>query len=114
MVLMVNLTDGWGDMGTRISEKQAHFLEMISKLILVINATEGCYVTPSCFRCVKAGHHKKRSFHYRGLAADLNLFVDGVYQRSTEAHEIFGMIWESWGGTWGGYWGDGNHYSLGE
>lgn len=58
--------------------------------------------------------HRKGSFHYKRLAQDLNLFIDGTYQRSTEAHLPLGKFWESIGGTWGGRWGDGNHYSWGE
>jgi len=60
--------------------------------------------------------HKKGSFHYKRLAIDLNLFIDGVYQRSTEAHRPLGEYWKSLGGTWGGDFRkkDGNHYSWGE
>jgi len=58
--------------------------------------------------------HRRGSFHYKKLAADLNLFKNGRYLRSTKSHEPLGIFWESIGGTWGGRWGDGNHYSLGE
>ena len=58
--------------------------------------------------------HKDNSFHYSRLAIDLNLFIDGVYQTTTEAHEPLGEYWKAQGGTWGGDWNDGNHYSLGE
>ena len=58
--------------------------------------------------------HKKGSFHYKRLAIDLNLFIGGVYQRSTKAHRPLGEFWESIGGTWGGRFKDGNHYSWGE
>lgn len=58
--------------------------------------------------------HKEGSFHYKRLAIDLNLFKEGSYLESTEAHRPLGEYWESIGGTWGGRWGDGNHYSYGE
>lgn len=53
-----------------------------------------------------------RSLHVQGLAVDLNLFKDGAYLSSTEAHRPLGLWWEEEGGTWGGHFGDGNHYSL--
>jgi hypothetical protein len=58
--------------------------------------------------------HRKGSFHFKRLAQDINLFKNGRYLRSTEAHRPHGEYWESIGGTWGGRWGDGNHYSWGE
>lgn len=54
----------------------------------------------------------KRSLHCDRMAVDLNLFVDGVWLQSSEAHRPLGELWESWGGAWGGRFGDGNHYSL--
>jgi len=59
--------------------------------------------------------HKKDSFHYKRLAIDLNLFLDGEYLTKTEDHAPIGKFWKFLGGTWGGDWGnDGNHYSWGE
>ena len=48
----------------------------------------------------------------RDVRKNLNLFVDGVWLQSTEAHRELGEWWESVGGSWGGRFGDGNHYSL--
>jgi hypothetical protein len=56
--------------------------------------------------------HIDGSLHYDKLAIDLNLFQDGVYLVSTEAHKPLGEYWESLGGSWGGRFNDGNHYSL--
>ena len=58
-----------------------------------------------------------RSLHLDGLAADINLFKDGVYLEETSAHLIFGQFWKSLGADhrWGGDFKpkpDGNHYSL--
>jgi len=54
------------------------------------------------------------SLHTKRLAADLNLFKDGVFLTTTEAHRPLGEKWESMGGSWGGRFTkpDGNHYSL--
>lgn len=59
------------------------------------------------------------SLHTVRLAIDLNLFKDGVYQRTTEAHRPLGEFWESLSNSamgikccWGGRFGDGNHYSI--
>ena len=54
------------------------------------------------------------SLHTQRLAADLNLFKNGRYLRSTEAHRELGEYWESLHELcrWGGRFQDGNHYSL--
>jgi len=60
--------------------------------------------------------HIDGSFHYKRLAADLNLFVDGVYMTKTSDHKPLGDHWKSLDPkcSWGGDWNDGNHYSYGE
>ena len=54
------------------------------------------------------------SNHRVRLAIDFNLFKDGVYLRTTEAHRKLGEFWEGLHElcAWGGHWGDGNHYSM--
>lgn len=60
----------------------------------------------------------RTSNHPKRLAIDLNLFVDGKYQRSTAAHGPLGAFWEAlhprcrWGGRFKPK--DGNHYELTE
>jgi hypothetical protein len=55
------------------------------------------------------GYHQKR------LAIDLMLFIDGEYQRDTEAYKPLGEFWESlrpenrWGGEFSTI-KDGNHF----
>jgi hypothetical protein len=63
-----------------------------------------------------------KSQHLVRLAADLNLFKDGVYLPQSQDHKPFGDYWESldplnrWGGDWDGDDqvdpddNDGNHY----
>jgi hypothetical protein len=66
--------------------------------------------------------HRSGSFHYKRLAIDFNLFKNGRYLRTTEAHAVLGEFWLELGGSWGGNFKDsegnptpdGNHYSLGE
>jgi len=61
---------------------------------------------------IKKSYSSANSLHKSRLAIDLNLFKDGKYLISTEAHKPLGEYWESIGGTWGGRFKDGNHYSL--
>ncbi len=55
------------------------------------------------------------SLHPKRLAIDLNLFIDGAYQRSSKAYEPLGRFWKSlhpdnaWGGDFTPR--DGNHFS---
>lgn len=62
--------------------------------------------------------HMVGSLHHLGLAADLNLYKGGIYQRASDDHEPLGRFWEQYGKelglplAWGGHFGDGNHYSL--
>jgi len=60
--------------------------------------------------------HNPKGFHYKQLAEDYNLFLNGVWLKETEDHRELGEFWEFMGGTWGGDFDkpDGNHYSLGE
>lgn len=61
---------------------------------------------------VKMGYGHSASAHKQKLAQDINLFRDGKYLDTTEAHRELGEWWESIGGSWGGRFNDGNHYSL--
>jgi hypothetical protein len=99
-----------------LSDLQWDFLRAKVQLIIWAKRQRGYKITEGCGRCHVIGHHKRGSFHYKGLAQDFNLFIDDVYQETTEAHERMGEKWESLGGTWGGRFRkpDGNHYSWGE
>lgn len=59
----------------------------------------------------------KNSLHTQRLAIDINLFKNGRYLDTTEAHRPLGEWWEEqryYGvkPAWGGRFGDGNHYSV--
>lgn len=68
----------------------------------------------------EVGHKKSyssaNSVHKQRLAVDFNLFKDGVYQTSSEAHRALGEFWKGlhpdcrWGGDFAI--ADGNHYSM--
>lgn len=67
-----------------------------------------------CYRHPEATWGHERSLHRDRLAADLNLFIGGKYQQSTEAHRKLGEFWETLHelNRWGGRFNDGNHYSM--
>lgn len=94
-------------MGLR--QKQSIFARMVADLIMW--AYDQGYEITFGDTYAKTGH-KTGSLHYSRLAIDLNLFKDGQYLQTTEAHQPLGDYWESIGGTWGGRFNDGNHYSL--
>lgn len=96
-----------------LGDKQRKFSLMIAKLI-IFAYKKGYEIT--CGDFFAHDKHKDGSFHYKKLAADLNLFKDRKYLTKTEDHRFLGEKWESMGGTWGGRFRnkDGNHYSLGE
>jgi hypothetical protein len=60
--------------------------------------------------------HMKNSLHYVGLAADINLYVGGVWISDGE-HAVWKELGAYWEGldpqlAWGGHFGDANHFSL--
>lgn len=56
--------------------------------------------------------HKAGSQHYKKLAADINLFLNGDYLTETSDHQEIGDYWEALDphNRWGGRYEDGNHY----
>ena len=89
--------------------KQNRFVRLIS-LLIQFAISEGFEI--SFGDAFATSGHRKGSLHYKRLAIDLNLFKNGTYLTTTEAHRVLGEYWESLGGSWGGRFGDGNHYSL--
>ena len=104
----------------KLGEKQRKFTHMIAQLInwAYANGYEltvgDAYRDPRVFGALghSMGYGRSSSLHKQRLAMDLNLFIGGVYQTTTEAHAPLGAYWESIGGSWGGKFQDGNHYSL--
>lgn len=109
-------------MSETLGQKQRRFTLMVSRLIQYLysagyEATLGdAYRDPRLHGAlgVKMGYGHPKSAHKQRLAVDLNLFKDGVFQETTEAHKPIGEWWElqSPDARWGGRFNDGNHYSL--
>jgi hypothetical protein len=103
-----------------LGQKQRKFVRMIADLIVWAydNGYEltfgDAYRDPRLHGQMgwKVGYGAASSCHKIRLAVDFNLFKDGVFLESTEAHQPLGEQWEKMGGTWGGRFNDGNHYSL--
>lgn len=99
-----------------LREEQTEFARLVPRLIdkafeLGFEVTLG-----DCYRDRRCAYGSTKTFHRNRLAIDLNLFKDGVYLTSTEAHRPLGEWWKKQGGTWGGDFKrpDGNHYIWGE
>ena len=97
--------------GSNMNKLQFRFTLMLAVLILYIYSRGYTVQLGDAFA---TEGHIEGSKHYDHMAADLNLFKDGVYLTETKDHEPFGKFWMLLGGTWGGRWDDGNHYSWGE
>ena len=103
--------------------KQSFFAVLVAQLIqyatgLGYEVTFGeAYRSPEeAARLAKLGKGIAASLHTSRLAIDLNLFRNGVYLSSTEAHRPLGEWWERqhpmcrWGGRFKR--ADGNHYEI--
>lgn len=106
-------------MSETLRQKQSRFASMVALLInkahemgYEVTLGEAYRSEWEAARLAKRGLGIKRSLHCDRLAIDINLFKDGVYLTSSEAHRPLGLWWESIGGSWGGRFQDGNHYSL--
>ena len=97
-----------------LGQQQRKFTLMTAHLILFAYE-QGYELTYGDASRMDNKGHVSGSFHYKRLAVDFNLFKDGVYLTTTEAHTVLGEFWKSIGGTWGGDFKhkDGNHYQFG-
>jgi hypothetical protein len=109
-----------------LREKQSRFVVLVAQLIqhasgLGFELTFGeTYRSPEeAARLAALGKGIRQSLHTKRLAIDLNLFKDGVYLTSSEAHQPLGEWWEAqstaeYTCAWGGRFTrpDGNHFSL--
>lgn len=106
-----------------LGQKQRLFCSLIAELIrwLYANGYECSFGETYRSAETAAANAAKgigiaNSLHTKRLAIDLNLFINGVYQTTTTAHEPLGAYWESlhplcrWGGRFTSP--DGNHYSI--
>jgi hypothetical protein len=95
-----------------LGAKQRKFTLMVAELITWAYEHGYELTFGDAYRDPRVEYGHPKSLHRQRLAIDLNLFKDGVYHDSTDAHSPLGLKWESMGGTWGGRFKDGNHYSL--
>lgn len=95
-------------------ERQQVFAKLVPRLIDKAHELGYDVTLGDCYRDPRCPYGAKKSLHKSRLAIDLNLFKDGEYLTTTDAHQELGEWWESVGGTWGGRFNDGNHYSWGE
>ena len=104
-----------------LGQKQEQFALLLAQFIVKLYALGYHVRFGEVFRTpeqaalnAKLGSGIKNSLHCLKLAADLNIFKDGVWLSDTEDLTAVGELWESMGGTWGGRFGkpDGNHFSL--
>lgn len=107
-----------------LREKQSLFALLVAELIFqavkmgyAVTFGEAYRSPEEAARLAKTGAGIANSLHTQRLAIDLNLFKDGVYLSSTEAHRPLGEWWEKqhaacrWGGSFKSR-PDGNHYEL--
>ena len=107
-----------------LRQKQSLFARLVAQLIqhaitlgFEVTLGEALRSPEEAARLAKLGKGIAGSLHTLKLAIDLNLFQNGVYLSSTEAHRPLGEWWEAQSTSevtcaWGGRFGDGNHYSV--
>lgn len=107
-----------------LGEKQQLFMKLMGEFLVWIYSHPEYAVTCGEFMRTQAqananaasGKGIANSNHLIRLAADLNLFVNGVYQTNSAVYLPLGEKWESmhplcaWGGRFQRP--DGNHFSL--
>lgn len=108
-----------------LGEKQRLFMRLLGELLVWIYRQPGYAVSGGELERTVAqakanaasGSGIANSLHLLRLAIDLNLFIDGIYQMTTEAYKPIGEKWESmhplcrWGGRFVKR-PDGNHFSI--
>lgn len=107
-----------------LGEKQRLFMRLMGQFLVWIYEQPTLEVTAGEFLRTQAqananaasGAGISNSLHLQKLAADLNLFVNGIYQTDSAPYLSLGEKWESmhplcrWGGRFSKP--DGNHFSL--
>ena len=92
-------------------DKQNKFAGMVAQLIIFAQQRGYQITFGDAFRDPRVTYGHKDSLHRERLAVDLNLFKDGFYIATDEAHAPLHDFWDSLGGA-ERIKGDGNHYSL--
>jgi len=108
----------------KLSAKRIHFTEMIAELCLWAKSQGYGVALAEVKRprevvqiYMQQGKGIINSKHLEALAADIDLYKDGVYLADTESHRPLGEYWKRldslnrWGGDFKRV--DGNHYEYG-
>lgn len=105
-------------------QKQQLFAQLLGKLLTWVYANGFAVTVGDAYRTpdqaaanAAAGTGIAHSLHSDRLAIDLNLFIHGEYQATSEAYKPLGDYWKSLheGCCWGGDFttrADGNHFSI--
>lgn len=117
-------------MTEKLSAKRCRFTAAVSKLIDFINSQPGYACAQDQVKRSSAearanaakGVGISNSLHLLGLAADILIYKDGVWQDKSEQYKFAGDYWKSlgpdhcWGGDFLDQYGrpkpDGNHFSI--
>lgn len=111
-------------MSETLSQKRCRFTRDVAKLLAYVETLPGYAVALDQVKRTQAeadansasGAGISNSLHLIGLAVDLLLYVDGVYQENSAAHATLGAYWKSLhpdnchGGDFAKP--DGGHYSV--
>ena len=103
---------------SELRDKRIKFTRLKAELVIWANTHPGWEVAEGrdFDELNEKFHHMKGSLHYSGLADDLALYINGIYQTTTEAYREIGEKWKSldpdlrWGGDFNKP--DGNHISI--
>jgi hypothetical protein len=109
-----------------LAERRCLFTLNVSKLIQYINSIGYQCAGDELKRTkeqaeiyAKQGKGSKNSLHISGLAIDLLIYKNGIYQdgrtkESNKPYELASVYWLSLhpDNKWGGVGGDGNHFSM--
>ncbi len=86
---------------------------MLAGLISFVDTLPGHEVAIKfVYRCPECPVGKKYSLHKKSLAADIDLYIDGKYQRTGKAHKPLHDWWDNAGGGENRLIHDMNHYAY--
>lgn len=97
-----------------LRQTQSEFAALVPRLIDKALALGFEVTLGDAYRDPRVPYGHLLSAHKKRLAIDLNLFRNGEYLESTDAHRELGEWWKQQHplARWGGDFRDGNHYSF--
>lgn len=108
-----------------LREQRCLFTKLTARLVLLVELIPSYEIAYGEVKRSKAqaqanavsGTGISNSLHLDGLAVDFDLYIEGIWQDQSSAHEPIGKLWKSihplcrWGGDFKPK-PDGNHYST--